>query len=171
MYVAHLWLPISLGVDIVVLATFTGYSMGLFSMFVGRLLRGDEDRRTHAVLGAWLVLVVGALATAIPVRGVLYRHAANSGAAIIEAITRYEIANGGAPPDLQSLVPHYLPAVPSSGLSFCPYFSYGIGVRKNTRTWSLALDCALLYPPFAVLRYESWRASDPEYVSGWALGD
>jgi hypothetical protein len=52
---------------------------------------------------------------------------------LVRAISRYEDANGSAPPTLDALVPAFIGSIPGSGASAFPEFQYVKGQCRATR--------------------------------------
>lgn len=98
---------------------------------------------------------------------------------LIAAIVQYEKDTGSPPPSLASLVPKYLPAVPSTGMMAYPEYHYKTGGTTSTvyggNQWVLVVDTPsgginfdeMLYFPNQIYPKQGYGGS-LEPVGSWA---
>jgi len=78
---------------------------------------------------------------------------------LIQAITAYQHDHHGTPPPtLAALVPEYLPAVPTTGITASPRYIYWV----YNGVWSLQVDC-----PRVIFDFSHFAYMTPEYLKEW----
>ncbi|MGD8453001.1 MAG: hypothetical protein PVJ57_14375 [Phycisphaerae bacterium] len=74
-----------------------------------------------------------------------FRALAQRSALLVQAIKSYEQAHGSPPPNLEALVPEFLPAVPGTGMGAYPQYQY-CASKERTRAgnpWRLVVPCSI----------------------------
>jgi hypothetical protein len=97
-------------------------------------------RRPASIVGLCSVACLAALFTSFFISGKIrmgaFYRVAESSKPLIAAIRAYEQKNGRPPESLQSLVPEFIPSIPSTGMASCARYRYIIpGTNINNNPW------------------------------------
>lgn len=88
----------------------------------------------------------------------------STGMVVVEAIQKYSVEHGAPPPNLQALVPQYLPFVPQTGLRDYPTFQYQVSANSNA-PWEVRVECSSGFLNWDVFFY--WPTEDyPKQIYG-----
>jgi hypothetical protein len=146
---------------------------GAFDVFLTADQNLEHQQNIAALPFAVVVLVAASnrvesyapLATKI--REVLKEFAVRS-RPVVAAIEAYEREKGHPPPDLQALVPGYLPSVPSTGMGAFPDFIYRADGRGG---WRLRVPVGVTPFEWEALEYRPSQGSPrpPTRFDGWEL--
>jgi len=137
--------------------------------------------------GALVILVASAVSLGIwrpclragqRIRMAAFHRQAERGAAVVQAIKRYEATHGRPPPTLETLVPSLLPGVPSTGMPAYPEWCYkaGHGAHEwDGNPWVLYMNCSWLFCQFDMFMYfpkqnypETGYGGGLERIKDWA---
>lgn len=111
-------------------------------LLISRGLRRGAARALACALVFTPSFVVGMLASA-HLRHRAFEDLAERSMALVSAIEAFELAHGSPPPDLDALVPDFLPAVPGTGLGAHPRYDYHVGeaaVRFDQNPWAIVVS-------------------------------
>jgi hypothetical protein len=111
------------------------------------------------------------------------RNLAEHAVPLVGAVAHFAQENDHPPRSLEELVPHYLSAIPNTGLRGCPHFAYealdgedaGSG-RFSTGGWELRVPCpqgmlnwdTFLFRPSRAYPERAHGGSVEEIAAGWA---
>ncbi len=88
---------------------------------------------------------------------------------LIAAIKAFDAESGAPPSDLQALVPKYIQAIPRTGISSTPSYSYSTG-SKGPRSWWLSVRVG--GSAFRHMRYDPQRQFEipvTDLDGGWVM--
>ena len=91
---------------------------------------------------------------------------------LIASIEKYVAKEGGPPASLAALVPAYIEAIPRTGMSHQPHFSYHVGPQDPT-SWRLSVDVKG-GGMFRHMRYDPRRQFEipvTDLKGGWVMLD
>jgi hypothetical protein len=112
-------------------------------------------------MGSLIFLCSGVLALAVERRledaGV--DRAIQRGQPLVDAIERFQAANGRSPESLQELVPSYIASVPGTGASAFPEFTY-LPTTGQAGAWSLSVHIGKILFDWRHVEYRPNRAPD-----------
>lgn len=115
-----------LGLEVVLLLPFLVALMALFVLpfqLFSRRLRAFAIRYLIAAVVFLAAALIG-LFLGVRVRTTAFEKLAERSAPLIQAIRSYEAQHGAPPPDLDALVPGFLPSVPRTGMAAYPEYGY-----------------------------------------------
>jgi hypothetical protein len=147
-----------------------------------RLLVRSERKQAVIYLAASMLLIVscgGGIILGLHIHMAGIRSWATKARPLILAIHKYEREHSTPPPNLESLVPNYLPEIPTTGMAAYPVFSFHTGddaqqeyfnnpwaVSILTPTSFLNFDELLYFPQqnYPEVGYGGWL----ERIGNWA---
>lgn len=154
-----------------------GVPVGLIGLF----LRGKRAGAALVLLACAVAIVAIASGrrARIDIRREAFARLAERSKPLVAAIHAYERDHGAPPPNLEALVPTYLPAVPSTGMGSYPDYGYsaaGPGCRPpfEGNPWGLVVECGwgLSFDSFRYLPLGNYPergfGGDLERVGEWA---
>lgn len=136
--------------EVLLLLTLLAGMTALIALVAGLVLvvfRPAYGARLFVWGGVGLVIMVAAFALARHARMSTLVACTERAQPLIAAIAAFERDRGAPPPDLEALVPDYLPTLPGTGLGACPRFDYSRDPAVGTTpapAWQLQLSCAEL---------------------------
>ena len=114
----------------------------------------QEALRRLAVTVSCLIIVIGGYLLSNLVRTYGFYRVTLRSVPVIKAIEAYESKHGQAPPDLNILVPEFLPAIPQTGIGSFPEYQYGANAQTPSdhgSHWALSI-----IPPTVVGRFDQF---------------
>lgn len=129
-----------------------------------------EAARWWAVAVVCVVATWGGIHFGMEVRMAAFRRLAEHGAPLVRAVRAYEARHGAPPPNLEALIPEYLPAIPTTGMGAHPHFEYHVGPtalhRYGGNPWVLVVFAPVGANADELLYFPRQNYTESPYAAG-----
>ncbi len=129
-----------------------------------------EAARWWAAAIVYVVATWGGIEVGMDVRMAAFREVARLGAPLVRAIRAYEARHGAPPPDLEALMPEYLPTIPTTGMRAYPRFEYHVGTtashRYGSNPWVLVVFAPVGPNADELLYFPRQNYTESPYAAG-----